>query len=54
MIRMLGSLLMSLDLPWGLRVNFMVDFEGCVRVCQRKSILGKENCVQIAVNYQLR
>ena len=27
----------------------MVDFKGCIRVCQRKSILSEENHMQIAI-----
>ena len=33
----------------GETVNFMVDFEGCISLCQRKSILSEENHMQIAI-----
>lgn len=50
-IRMLGGYLTWLGQLWGNRGrHFMVDFEGCIRVCQRKSIiLSKENHMQIAI-----
>ena len=49
---MVGSSLTRLNLLWGIQVNFRVDFQGCVGVCQRKAILAQENYMQIAVNYQ--
>lgn len=48
-IRMLGGYLTWLGQLWGNRGNYMVDFEGCIRVCQRKSILSEENHMQIAI-----
>lgn len=57
-IRMLGGgcWLMRLSQLWGIRVHLTVHltaFEGCVRICQWESILGKENHIQSAVKHQL-
>lgn len=41
MIRMLGNSLIRLTLLWGIRVNFMVDFEGCIKVCWKETFWTK-------------